>query len=207
MPEHFDEARLEVLHALMQARPLATVVTHSTGGLDANHLPLLLMSGPTPQGTLHGHVARANPVWREAGAGSEVLAIFHGPSAYITPSWYPTKAETWRVVPTWNYVVVHAHGPLRIIDDAHWLRSHLEALTARHEAAFPPPWQATDAPPDYIERLIGAVVGIEIEITRLQGKWKLSQNQPQSNRAGVVNGLRLTGNSAAEELAAWINDD
>jgi transcriptional regulator len=145
-------------------------------------------------------VARANPVWREAAPGAEVLAIFHGPEAYITPSWYPTKADGGKAVPTWNYAVVHARGTLRIIDDVAWLRASLEALTAENEAAFAEPWRLADAPADYIDTMLRAVVGIEITITRLEGKWKVSQNQPTQNRAGVATGLR-TGGAEAQAMA------
>ena len=192
-PAHFEETRSEVLHALMRAYPLATLVTWDADGLDANHIPLLLDATAGEFGSLRGHVARANPLWRKVGAGDTALAIFHGPEGYVTPNWYPSKAETGKAVPTWNYVVAHAHGRLRVIDDAAWLRAQVAALTAQEEAAFPHPWQVADAPADYVEKMLGAVVGIELEITRLAGKWKTSQNQPPQNRAGVVAGLRERG--------------
>jgi transcriptional regulator len=204
IPGHFDEPRVEVLHALMRARPLASLITLSAGGLDANHIPLHLSADPTPYGTLRGHVARVNPVWRDLARDVEALAIFHGPDAYISPSWYPTKAETGKAVPTWNFAVAHAYGTLRVIDDATWLRAHLETLSTSHEAAFPEPWQLSDAPRDYTDKLIGAIVGIEIGITRLRGKWKLSQNQPPQNQAGVIRGLRAGGSADALEIAALI---
>lgn len=206
IPGHFDEPRVEVLHALMRARPLASLITLSAGGLDANHIPLHLSADPTPYGTLRGHVARVNPVWRDLARDVEALAIFHGPDAYISPSWYPTKAATGKAVPTWNFAVAHAYGTLRVIDDATWLRAHLATLSASHEAAFPEPWQLSDAPRDYTDKLIGAIVGIEIGITRLRGKWKLSQNQPPQNQAGVIQGLRGTGSGSADalEIAALI---
>jgi transcriptional regulator len=204
IPKHFDEPRVEVLHELMRARPLAALVTLAPHGLEANHLPLRLLPQPGPLGTLRGHVARANALWRDCAAGADVLAIFQGPDAYITPSWYETKAETGKAVPTWNYAVAHAYGRLRVVDDAAWLRAEVEALTAEHEAAFAPPWQVTDAPADYVDAMIAAVVGIEIEITRLAGKWKLSQNHPARNRAGVRAGLRARGDAASAEMAAWI---
>jgi transcriptional regulator len=191
-PAHFEDTRSEVLHALMRARPLATLVTTDTDGLDANLIPLHLdttVGTASPYGTLRGHLARANPLWQKLGAGSTALAIFHGPQGYISPNWYPTKRETGKAVPTWNYVIVQAQGRLRAIDDADWLRQQITALTAQEEAAFPHPWQVTDAPADYIEKMLGAIVGIELEITRLVGKWKISQNQPPQNRVGVVAGL------------------
>ena len=190
LPRHFEEQNVDVMHELIRARPLATVVTLSSGGLNANHIPLLLSASPAPFGTLQGHVARANPLLADLAGGGEALAIFHGPDAYITPSWYATKKETGKVVPTWNYAVVHAYGVLRAVDDAAWLRAQLEGLTAHNEAAFAAPWSVSDAPPDYIQTMMKAIVGIEMIVTRLIGKWKTSQNQPAQNRAGVIDGLR-----------------
>lgn len=204
IPKHFDEPRTEVLHELMRARPLATLVTHGPDGLDANHIPLHLSPEPAPLGALRGHIARANPLHTLCDDGHQALAIFHGPDAYITPSWYPTKAETGKAVPTWNYAVVHAYGTLRVIDDSAWLRAHLETLTDQQEAAFPDPWHVADAPSEYTERLIEAIVGIELEITRLSGKWKASQNQPAQNRAGVVQGLRACGEAEALAMAELV---
>ncbi|MFI3121692.1 MAG: FMN-binding negative transcriptional regulator, partial [Methylococcaceae bacterium] len=155
---------------------------------------------------LRGHIARANPLWRDLAADVETLAIFHGPDAYISPSWYATKQETDKVVPTWNYAVVHAYGTLRIIDDAVWVRAQLEALTQQHEAAFPEPWAVSDAPEDFTEKLLGAVVGIEMVITRLTGKWKVSQNQPLQNQLSVIQGLNGSGQSGAVAMAVLIND-
>lgn len=208
IPPHFAEPRVEVLHQLIGARPLATLVTLSSNGLDANHIPLHLSQNPAPFGTLRGHVARANPVWHgienDIENDIQALAIFHGPESYITPSWYPSKAETGKVVPTWNYAVVHAYGTLRLVDDPAWLRAHLDELTAHNETGFPSPWQLEDAPADFIGKMIGAVVGIEMVITRLLGKWKTSQNQPDGNRAGVVRGLRASGTSATAEMATLV---
>jgi transcriptional regulator len=204
VPKHFDESRVDVLHDLICARPLATLVTLSSDGLTANHVPLLISAEPVPFGTLRGHVARSNPIWTDITKGVEVLAVFHGPDAYISPSWYSTKAETGKVVPTWNYAVVHAYGTLRIVDDPSWLRANLEALTTHSESAFAEPWHVSDAPPDFTERLIAAVVGIEIVITRLTGKWKVSQNQPHQNQVGVVQGLRTSSSTQAQEMAALV---
>ncbi len=195
------------MHELMRARPLATLVTLTSGGLDANHIPLHLTDTPAPFGTLRGHVARANPLWRDFAKEAEVLAIFHGPDAYITPSWYATKKETGKVAPTWNYAVVHAHGALRVFDDAAWVHTHLEALTDYHEANFPKPWAVSDAPHEFTEKLIESVVGIEIVITRLSGKWKVSQNQPAQNRAGVIEGLGGCESSDAAAMAGLVEGD
>jgi transcriptional regulator len=200
LPKHFAEPRVEVMHELMRAHPLATLVTVTSNGLDANHIPLQLVADATPFGTLQGHVARANPLWQTFDKDVEVLVIFQGPDAYISPSWYATKKETGKAVPTWNYAVVHAHGMLRTIDDATWLRTQIEALTTRNEAALPHPWALTDAPDDYVEKMIAAVVGIEIEITRLSGKWKVSQNQPMENQAGILEALRSNSNTAMADL-------
>ena len=154
---------------------------------------------------LRGHVARANPIWRDLESDVDTLAIFHGPDAYISPSWYATKQETGKVVPTWNYAVVHAYGSLRIIDDASWVRSQMEDLTTHHEAAFPVPWALSDAPEDFTEKLIEAVIGIEMVITRLSGKWKVSQNQPPQNQHSVIQGLNASGQSEAIAMAALVN--
>ena len=151
IPKHFAEPRVDVLHELIRAHPLSTLVTLASSGLNANHIPLHLSHEPSPFGTLRGHVARANPIWNDIADDVEALAIFHGPDVYVTPSWYPTKAETGRVVPTWNYVVAHAYGTLRVADDPAWVRAHLEALTAQNERAFAQPWRLEDAPPDFIE--------------------------------------------------------
>jgi transcriptional regulator len=200
----FRETRTEVMHALMRAHPLATLVVLTAKGLEANHIPLLVDAFPAPDGAqgdsgaaasqgslgvLRGHVARANPVWRTFDASAEVLAVFQGPQGYVTPSWYPSKVEHGKVVPTWNYAVVHAYGPLVIHDDAEWLRGLVTQLTQSHEAARERPWQVTDAPADYIDSMLKAIVGIEIPISRLEGKWKLSQNRLPQDREGVINAL------------------
>lgn len=195
VPAHFEETRSEVLQALMREHPLATLVTASADGLVANHIPMEYDPEPAPFGMLRGHVARANPacsVWREVAQASpagEALAIFHGPQAYISPAWYPVKQEHGKVVPTWNYAVVHVHGPLRIVEDRQRLCAIVELLTDRHEAGQPHPWQVADAPSDYIEQMLNNIVGIEMPITKLVGKWKASQNRPAADRVGVISGL------------------
>lgn len=204
IPKHFEQPSVKLMHELMRARPLATLVTLASGGLEANHIPLHLMDAPTPFGTLSGHVARANPLWRDFAKDIEVLAIFHGPDAYVTPSWYATKQETGKVAPTWNYAVAHAYGTLRAIDDAGWVREHLETLTDHHEANLPKPWAVSDAPGQFIEETIKTIVGIEIVITQLSGKWKVSQNQPEQNRAGVIKGLHGCEHRDALAVAALV---
>jgi transcriptional regulator len=204
LPRHFEETRVETLHELIRAHPLGALVTLGPGGLDANHIPFEVDPDPTPLGTLRGHVARANPVWREFTRDAEALVLFQGPETYISPSWYPSKQETAKVVPTWNYVVVHAHGPLRVIDDRQWLRAFVTRLTNHHEGGRRDPWKVTDAPGDYIETQLGAIVGLEIPITRLVGKWKVSQNRPARDQAGVADGLSQEGHPAASAMAELV---
>ena len=193
LPKHFAESEIGPIHELIRERPFATLVTQGSDGLHANHIPLLLQTEPSPYGRLQGHVPRANPLTSTLVPGVDALAIFHGPEGYISPSWYPVKQETGKVVPTWNYRVAHAYGRLEVIDDAVWVRSQVEALTDLNEARFEKPWQVADAPRDYTDRMIGALLGLEIVITRLLGKTKANQNHPERNRAGLVAGLRALG--------------
>jgi len=183
-----------MLVALARAHPLATLVCNGPAGLLANHIPMLVDDELT---LLRGHVARANPLWRDIGAGVPALAIFHGADGYVSPSLYPGKAEHGQVVPTWNYAVVHLHGRLRAVDDAAWVREVVEGLTARHEAGRDRPWQLDDAPDDYAERMVAAVVGIELEVHSVTGKFKLSQNRDAADRAAVEQGV---ANSELGEL-------
>ncbi len=193
----FREDRVEVLHELIQAHPLATLVVNTAQGLEANHIPLLIDAEPAPFGTLLGHVARANPLWHAFDNKSDALAVFQGPQGYITPSWYPSKAEHGKVVPTWNYAVVHAHGPLIIHDNAEWLRKLVTRLTVSRESLREKPWQVTDAPPDYVDTMLQAIVGIEIPVRRVQGKWKMSQNRLPQDREGVMQSLESQGDAAS----------
>ena len=204
VPPHFEEARAEVLAALIRAHPLGTLVTLGAGGLNANHLPFLLDPDPAPHGTLVAHVSRANPAWRDFDREVQALVVFQGAERYITPSWYPTKRHTGKVVPTWNYAVVHAYGFLRVVEDTARLRAIVERLTAEHEASRPQPWQASDAPPEYIEQMLRGIVGIEIAIARLVGKWKASQNRDRADRDGVAEGLRGLGDPAAAAMAELV---
>jgi transcriptional regulator len=183
VPSYFRETCRESLHGLIRVYPFATVVTQSVMGLAANHLPLELVGDQ-----LHGHVARGNELARLDGA--EVLLVFQGPDGYISPNWYPSKHETGREVPTWNYALVHVHGRLRVIDDTVWMRQLLERLTARHEGTQPVPWTLEQAPADHIEKMLRVVVGLEVAIDHIEGKFKLSQNHPVRNRDGVLAGLR-----------------
>lgn len=204
-PAHFVENEPQALAALMAAWPLAALVRQGPDGLSADHVPLLWDARGR---SLRGHVARANPLWREAQAagpaGLPVLAVFRAEQAYISPNWYPSKAETHKAVPTWNYAVAHAHGRLRAIDDAGWLRTLLAELTATHEQHQPRPWSMADAPEDFLSAMVGAVIGIEITVERLEGKAKLSQNRPAADREGVVRGLRADGAPGAEAMAARV---
>ena len=195
---------MPVLHELMRRFPLATLVAVTARGLDANHLPLVLDGEGGELGTLRGHVARSNSAWREIPAGSEVLAIFHGDDAYISPSWYPTKREHGKVVPTWNYAVVHARGPIDWHDDPAWLRELVETLTNLHEQASGTPWSVADAPTEFVERNLRSIVGFEIRIAALDGKWKVSQNRTPAERAAVVAELRARGDAASVAMAELI---
>lgn len=199
----FREERIDVMHTLMRSHRLATLVSVHEGVPEANHLPLLIDPDPAPNGTLRGHVARANPLWRQAG-GREVLVIFQGPQAYVTPSWYPSKRETGQVVPTWNYAVVHACGPLVVRDDREWLRALVTRLTDQQEAVLPQPWRVDDAPADYLDRMLGAIVGIEIPVNRLVGKWKVSQNRSDADRSGVAEGLGQLNDKQAQAMAGLV---
>ena len=204
LPSHFEETRAEVLHELIWRHPLGTLVTFGADGLNANHVPFEFDPHPAPLGTLRAHVARANPVWREFSKEVEPLVIFQGPQIYITPSWYPTRKETGKVVPTFNYIVVHAYGAMRAIEDAAWLRNFVGNLTDRFELPRAQPWAITDAPEDFIAMQLRAIVGIEIQLTRLIGKWKTSQNRPAADQKGVVAGLRESDDAVAQAMAAAV---
>ena len=201
LPKHFEETRPEALHELIRAHPLGMLVTLNAAGLQANSVPFILDADPAGgPGILRAHVARANPLWRETRGDVEALVVFQGPQAYISPSWYASKAEHGKVVPTWNYVTVQARGTLRAVDDADWLRAFVTRLTTKHEAVQAQPWAVTDAPADYIDTMLRAIVGIEIPLTALTGKWKVSQNRPAADRAGVVAGLNAVGQPQSAKL-------
>jgi transcriptional regulator len=201
VPSQFEEQRPEVLRQLIHQHPLGALVTLGQDGLNANHIPFEFDPGPAPFGTLRAHVARSNPVWSDFTNDVEAMVLFQGAQAYISPSWYATKQENGKVVPTYNYMVVHAYGPMRVIDDPAWLLGLVERLTGRHEADRAGPWKVSDAPRDYVDKLLGAIVGIEIPVSRLVGKWKVSQNQPPANRAGVARGLQEVGDDNALAMA------
>jgi transcriptional regulator len=192
-PEHFKESDLRALHALIAQRAFGTLVTHGPDGLDANHLPFELCAAEGEFGTLQGHVARANPLWQQVADHDEVLVIFNAGDAYISPSWYPSKHEHHKQVPTWNYVVAHAHGRIRIRDDKKFVRGVVARLTRTHEAQEAQPWKMGDAPSDYLDQLLDAIVGIEVEITRLAGKRKLGQHKDARDIRGPADVLLARG--------------
>jgi len=193
LPPHFSEPRLEELHRILREHPLGMLVTHGPAGLDANHIPFELDPERGPHGTLLAHVARANPLCTEFAGGADVMVVFRGVQGYISPNWYPSKHETHRQVPTWNYEVVHAHGRLRLVDDEKFVRGIVARLTRRHEATEPQPWKMGEAPADYLDRMLQAIVGVEIEVVRLEGKRKLSQNREARDVDGAVRALQERG--------------
>ncbi|AJY44159.1 MULTISPECIES: FMN-binding negative transcriptional regulator [Burkholderia] len=200
VPAHFDERRTDVLHALIARHPLGILITHGAGGLDANHIPFELAPGDGPLGALRAHVARANPVWQHVSSGDEVLVVFRAGDAYISPNWYPSKHEFHRQVPTWNYVVVHAHGRIAVRDDEPFVRGVVARLTRTHEATQPVPWQIGDAPKDYIDTMLQSIVGLQIDITRLVGKWKIGQNKEARDIRGAGEALKACGNDTIGDL-------
>ena len=201
VPRTFEETDIQALHAFIVGNPLATLVTHDDADLCADHIPLLLATAGDSGCLLQGHVARANPLWRNIGKRRDALAVFQDTGGYITPSWYATKAETHKVVPTWNYIAVHAYGTARAVEDRAWLSDFLERLTRANEAGRATPWQISDAPEDYIAGQLQGIVGIEITVSRLIGKWKMSQNRLPRDVEGVIAGLRATGEPAAGRMA------
>jgi transcriptional regulator len=200
-PSAFAEQDLVQLHQQILSTRLATLVTYGKQGLQASHLPLLLSPGQGPNGTLYGHLARANPQWQELEAGAEVLVIFAGADAYVSPSFYPSKAEHGKVVPTWNYVAVHAYGSAEVFNDPQRLRDLVSALTDRHEAGRAKPWRVDDAPTHYIDGMLKAIVGFALPIQRLEGKRKLSQNRSTADIAGVREGLAASPDLHDQALA------
>lgn len=177
VPPHFAEPNTELLHDLIEKNALGILITNGGSGLDANHLPFELNKAQGAEGVLHSHVARANPVWQDVATGDEVLVVFRAADAYIAPNWYPSKREFKKQVPTWNYLVAHVHGRVTIHDDERYVRGVVARLTRTHEATQADPWKMTDGPKDYIDMMLKNIVGVEIEITRLTGKFKLSQNR------------------------------
>jgi len=205
LPTKFKVDDLPTLHAAIRECGLATLVTYGKG-IEASHIPLLLDPKDGDYGTLHGHVARANEQWKTA-SNTDALAIFMGPDAYITPSWYRTKQETGEVVPTWNYVAIHASGPITVYEDPNKLLDVVTRLTERHEGSRRTPWAVNDAPADYIQRQLKAIVGFRLEIKELQGKWKMSQNRKADDQRGVLAGLMAEGSDAAAVMVRLSKGD
>ena len=200
VPSNFSEDRVPVLHEAIRGIKLGTLVTLSGEEIIASHVPMLVDPEPAPYGTLRGHIARANPQWRDVSAKIRALAIFLGPDAYVTPSWYATKRANGKVVPTWNYAAIHAYGPVTFFDDADRLLALVTRLTETHEAPRTERWAVSDAPANFIRGMLRAIVGFELPIERLEGKWKMSQNRPAEDRTGVIAGLRREGEPAVAEI-------
>ena len=206
IPDHFKEENQEKLQQYIRDYSFGLLIIADDEGIEANHVPFHLSSRVNGSlGQLQCHLARGNPAWKRVQNGARVLAVFQGPDAYVSPSWYATKAETGRVVPTWNYLAVHAQGSARVIQDPSWLKHHLDQLTNQHESHMDPPWSVDDAPTDFTERLVKAIVGIEIKIETLTGKLKASQNQPEKNRTGVKVALELEEKARKLAMAKFIS--
>ena len=199
VPRHFAQDDPDTLRAAMRDIKLATLVTFGTDGLEASHIPMIVEAEPGPLGKLRGHIARANPQWRMLKAEIPAMAMFLGPNAYISPSNYPTKQRTGEVVPTWNYVAIHVYGTLTVFHEPEKLLALVTELTTIHESPRPTPWAVADAPKPYLDMMLRGIVGLEMTITRLEGKWKMSQNQPAENRIGVAEGL--AGEAETAEVA------
>jgi transcriptional regulator len=203
-PDHFLVDDVPQMHALMRARPFAVLVSSGAAGLEATHLPTVLKDDGQ-RGVVECHLARANPHWKELAEGNEALMIFQGPEGYITPNWYPSKGQDGKVVPTWNYAVVHAHGRAEIMIDTDWRLRHVTELTAQQERFEAKPWAPADAPKTYVDAMLRGIVGFRFVITRLEGKWKMSQNREMRDRKGVVNGLGIRAHSDDLEMAALVS--
>jgi transcriptional regulator len=203
-PDHFRVEQLPQMHALMRARPFATLISAGSLGLYASHLPTVLKD-ESPHGVIECHLARANPHCSDLAQVGEALMIFQGPQRYITPNWYPSKAQHGKVVPTWNYAVVHAYGRPEVMNDPEWLRRHVGELTAQQERAEPAPWALSDAPATYIDAMLRGIVGFRFAIARLEGKWKMSQNRELPDRDGVIKGLATRGRADDREMADLVS--
>ena len=199
IPAHFTGMSTEAIHNLIEENPLGILFANGSGGPDANHIPFELVKAEGQFGVLRCHVARANPVWKDTPTGSDVLAVFRSVDAYISPNWYPSKHETHRQVPTWNYIVAHAHGRLKVRDDEAYVRNVVARMTKAHEAAQPVPWKMADAPKDYLDKMVNSIVGLEIEITQLVGKMKLSQDDGVRDMRGASEALAMLGNAKIAE--------
>ena len=204
VPSHFAETRVEILQEALRSVGLFTLVTRDDNRLDASHIPMFLEAQEGPHGKLVGHLARPNGQWKAVPDGASAIAIALGPDAYVTPSWYPSKRESGSVVPTWNYVAIHVYGTVRFFHDRDRLLDVVTRLTERHEGARPHPWQVSDAPPDYIDGMLNGIVGVELSITDIEGKWKASQNRSAPDQTGVTEGLRNDGHYAMAQVMAGL---
>jgi transcriptional regulator len=204
-PPAFTVDDLNRQHQLIRERPLGLLISSGPDGLQASPLPFLLVSDGSAFGRLQAHLSRANPHWKTLD-GHEVLVVFQGADAYVTPAWYRSKSEHGKVVPTWNYVMVQVHGTVRVIDDHEWIRSQITRLTHDHESPRPEPWHVTDAPPSYIDAQIKGIVGLEIDIRRIDGKWKVSQNRPEADRISVAEGFEASGDASMSRLVRGSSD-
>lgn len=205
IPKVFQEKNIETLHLMIKSHSLGAWITSMDDELEVNHIPFILEPSSGEYGVLRGHVNKANPVWKLLFSIKKSVVIFQGPQAYISPSWYPSKEEHGKAVPTWNYVVVHVHGTPRAIEDKEWLLDHLNSLTNEHESDQEEPWQVSDAPADYIQQMLGGIVGIEIAIDKIVGSWKTSQNKQQSDLSGIVTGLNKRKDSQSIEMASYVS--
>jgi transcriptional regulator len=206
IPRHNEEKRIPVMQALIVSHPLAILVTVGSQGLFASHIPMVLENDGSEFGLLKGHISRANTQWRDFTPTVDALAIFAGDQHYVTPTWYSENGEHAKQVPTWNYAVVHAYAPLKVIEDAHWLLAHVSSLTNIHEAGFPAPWKVTDAPEDFIQSQLKGIVGLELPIRRLEGKWKVSQNRTEREQQGVIDGLAQLDTPESQAMKALVEE-
>ena len=205
-PPHFKNDDVTAVHAAIRTRGFGSLVTVGAAGMEVSHVPMLVEPAPAPYGTLIGHISKANPQWRTAKPEVPALAMFLGPDAYITPAWYTTKQESGKVVPTWNYVAIHASGPLRFFHESEPLLALVTRLTDTHEAGRAEPWKVTDAPEDYVAGMLKGIVGFALTIAKLEGKFKMSQNRPAIDRAGVVEGLTRDGGEPNTDIARLVRD-
>ncbi|TXM07436.1 FMN-binding negative transcriptional regulator [Vibrio parahaemolyticus] len=205
IPAKFKQKNIEELVAIMQQYPFATLVANSSDGIEVTHLPVLLEQSDGEL-VLKAHVAKANKIWEKVESDSDIIVIFNGPNCYISPNYYPTKAENGKAVPTWNYVVVHAKGKVSYSHNSEWIYSVIDKLTTEHESTLDNPWSVADAPEGFIDKMLPAIVGLEIKISSITGKWKLSQNQPEVNKQGVIRGLDALGDDTSTTMAAMVRD-
>ncbi len=205
-PPMFNEDRMDVMHDLIDKYSFGIMIGHEGGALSINHLPFILHPELSEKGTLRGHISKGNPLWKNHDANNDVTVIFQGPHHYISPGWYASKAEHEKVVPTWNYATVHATGKLKLIEDTDWLIAQLSTLTDKHEAGYDEPWKVSDAPEKYIRGQMKGIVGIEIEITELIGKWKMSQNKNDADKTGILAGLTKEGDDNALDMVDVMKD-